>query len=365
MSEKKSPKTDVIDLSGLSIFDMDGIRRVSLQGEYTAESLGDKLVRQWIPYFECEHCGRSDYCKYTLPDKYLKGRLKDIKCGVIVDALKNYVQHTFHLLQSKSKDQLQCYLDGAFHIEQFLYSAEQTTGMLISKEFLKWAGEDIVPSVFGQTVHLREHLTKAARELQKIPEFSSRKAMLFVEGYTEKEFLDKLKESRLSWFSDLRVQVYAGKANKKPNRIEMLLEQCIADGYTVYIQGDGDGGSSDIFNALIKKRLVRPENTFVFCHDFESSFPSELFFSALRCLGKLEEVSSDSFVKALEGSNQSISTLIKNKFDLNINPLKIDIAKAAAEILNCHEINWFQNKGFMDTELGRFLMFIIKVNLAK
>ena len=93
------------------------------------ELLAHKLVEEWIPFFECEKCGRVDYCKYTQRDKYRPARKADIRCGVIVEAITNFVLHTFALLEAMDTEQVQAYLDGAFHLER-LYNAGTGNGMV-------------------------------------------------------------------------------------------------------------------------------------------------------------------------------------------------------------------------------------------
>lgn len=80
----------ITDFTGLSIFELDGITRNDLCGEYDHQQLASTLIEAWIPYYECEKCGKADFCKYTEPDPYRFGRKKDIKCGVAVNALQKF-----------------------------------------------------------------------------------------------------------------------------------------------------------------------------------------------------------------------------------------------------------------------------------
>jgi len=349
-----------MDLTGYTIFDSFGVERIPLTGDFDAQGLAQKLIDEWIPYYECEKCGRSDYCKFTQPDKYRPERLADIKCGVIVEALLHFVQHTFPLLGNMTTAQVQAYLDGAFHLEQFLYDAEQTTGMFINDAILEFFG-DYAPTLFGRATHLREHLDRAASEFRMLPDFKSAKGVLFVEGWAEKAFLDKLRESHSAWFLDLAVEVYEGRSNRRPNRIQMLLDRYVRRGYIIYIQGDADGKDTEIFRALCDKGAIKAEHSFVFRHDFESAIPPKVLFQALRDLGELEKVAYADFKAVIEHNDRSVVKILSEKFGINVEPLKLPLAEVVGDILNHRFSAWLQDEKFMETELGKFLKFTINV----
>jgi hypothetical protein len=118
-----------MNLTGLTIPDMSGVERVSLDGDYPIERLVSTLVEEWIPYYECHECGRWDYCKFAQKHPVNPARSVDIKCGVAIDCLSNLVLSAFPLLEKMNRDQKQTFLDGAFHFFGFVYSAEQWIGM--------------------------------------------------------------------------------------------------------------------------------------------------------------------------------------------------------------------------------------------
>jgi hypothetical protein len=343
-----------MDLTGYSIYDIYGVNRIELKGVYTAESLARKLISEWIPYLECYKCGREDYCKYRA-----EGRA-DIRCGVIVTAVTNFIRHTFALLDGMNAEQIQSYLDGMFHLEQFLFDTEQTTGMFIDDAMIEWWGK-YKHSLFGRTTHLREHLIQASKHFRKIQAFESEKGILFVEGWSEKVFLDKLRETHSSWFLHLKIEVYEGRGNRQPKRIQMLLDRYIDEGYIVYIQGDADGKDTEIFRTLVSREAVQTEHTFVFRHDFETAIPVRLLYLALRNLGELENVSREDFETLLATKDRSHIKTIREEYGLDLEPLKLLLADAVAGLLNKPLFGWWQNEEFMDSELGNFLKFIMDV----
>jgi hypothetical protein len=284
----------------------------------------------------------------------------DIRCGVIVEAVTNLVQYTFPLLEKMSTDQVQAYLDAVFHLEQFLFGAEQTIGMCIDKDMLQFLG-DSAPRYFGHVTHLREHLNKAASEFRRLADFASNRAVLFVEGQAEKAFLGKLRESRMAWFLFFEVEVYEGRGNVRPKRIQMLLDSRVKQGYTIYIQGDADGKGKDGFRTLCQRGSISEERSFLFAYDFETAIPPDILYQALRKLGQLVGVDCGAFETAVASGTGSVVELLTDRFQIDVGPLKVRLAEAVGGILNAPRRFWWQDKAFMETELGRFLNFIMHI----
>jgi len=346
-----------VNLDSLTIYDIYGIDRKPLSGEYDKDSLADLFIEEWIPYYECHKCGRSDYCKYTEIYPRNPHRMLDIKCGVVVDVLKNFVTSTFPKLETMQNLDKQSYLDGAFYLSQYVLESEGMIGMCMNSDFVNYFG-DYSPSLFGRITHLRDRLNLIGQSFKNIPDFHSNKGVLFVEGWSEKALFEKLRESHASWYTDLIVEVYDGKDNKRPKRIEMLLQKYVENGYVIYIQGDADGKSQGIFQSLIDKGLVKEENTFVFDHDLETSVPSHVLFDALKQCGGLEGIDKEEYVKRLEGSGESVCKTLKNKLGIDVNPLKTRLATEVGGVLNKPFWAWWQDDEFMETEFGRFMKFV-------
>lgn len=347
-----------MDLSKYKIFDIYGIRNINLEGNYTADSLAEKLIAEWIPYVECDRkCYRSDYCKFTQPSPYHPDRLIDVKCGVVVNSLKLFIKTSFPILETLPADKIQYYLDGAFYYSQFILNAEHMIGMCMDEDVFEDYGE-YAPVIFGHTTKLRGHLNNLGSVFQHIPEFRSKKGVLFVEGRSEKAFLEKLKESHSSWFLHLNIEVYNGTGNRRPKRIQMLLDNYRKQGYKVYIQGDADGKDSKIFNELVRKGSVEESDTFVFKHDFESSVPLNMLLSALYELELLEKEKHSDYVSTIKDSESSIVKKIKSELEIDLNPYKLELAEMIAEKLNHRMWAWWQDEVFNKTELGLFLTFV-------
>ena len=350
-----------MNLSSYKIFNIYGIKKIELEGEYSPESLTDKLIKEWIPYVECDRkCYRSDYCKYTEPSPYHPDRLTDVQCGVVVNSLKIFIKTSFHILESLPKDRIQYYLDGAFYYSQFILNAEHMIGMCMDQNAIEDYGK-YAPAIFGHTTKLRDDLNNLGSVFQHIPEFRSKKGVLFVEGRTEKAFLEKLKDSHSSWFLHLNIEVYNGTGNRRPKRIQMLLDNYQKQGYKVYIQGDADGKDSKIFNELVRKGSVEGNDTFVFKHDFESAVPLDMFLSSLYELELLEKEKNCEYISKVQTTETSIVKVIKTEFDVDLNPYKLEIAEMIAERLNKRMWAWWQDEKFNKSELGQFLTFIQKI----
>lgn len=201
-------------LDGLTLLDIYGVERAPLRGDLNSRQLADLFVENWIPYMECHKCGRSDYCRFARPHPTNEHKKLEIKCGVAEVAIRNFVDRTFEIAERLDASPRQAYLDGSFHLVRYVLESEQTIGNAINSAFLDWLGK-YSPSYFGRLTHLRDTLNSLGQSFRQIPELSSHRALLLVEGWAEKAFLDKLKESHSNWFLDLLVECYDGKGNRK------------------------------------------------------------------------------------------------------------------------------------------------------
>lgn len=349
----------IVDLSGCVIFDIAGTRRVPLLGQYSASTLAAALIEEWVPYFECHKCGRFEYCKFVERLPHSRSHARDIKCGVAVAAIHELVHRCFDILPTADQKQRQHFVDGAFHFFQFVYKAELQIGNFLDGAILDW-WSTWAPASFGQLAHLRSHLDAVAHHLGRFQAIRARQAILLVEGWSEKSFVEQLKQSGLAWFLHLNVRQYGGRGNRRPGRIELLLEEYRMDGYSTYLQGDADGGRpSDVFSQLISRKLVDAAHTFVFQDDFESCVPLKLLFRAVRGLEELDGTSEEAFLVAASSGAGPVGGRLMENLGLNLEPLKVPLALAVADQLNATV--WWQDKSFMETELGRFLDFLCKI----
>jgi len=352
-------KDNTIHLDNLRIYDMSGVARIPLNGTFSFKSLADNLIKQWVPYFECHQCGRFDYCKFVIRVPNNKNRAKDIKCGVATSAIRSLVKYSWEIITAADNEKRQHFLDGAFHFFQFVYNSELRIAIFLDEDILNWY-DTYAPLAFGQVASLRTHLDKFAYHFGNFKMYHTIQSVLLVEGMSEKMFIETLKLSHFAWFTHLMVRTYKGKSNTKLKRIEMLLEHYKKQGYRTYIQGDADGMQQAIpFSSLVKKGLVLSNNSFVFKYDFESSIPPRLLFNSLKIINELIGVKYNDFHKSVTPASESVISLLKRNLKIDLKPLKVKLAKTIASILNANE--WHGNKEFMETELGKFIHFLQKI----
>lgn len=347
-----------MDLTGFSIPDIYGVERVQLEGGFTDTTLAERLIAEWIPYFECHKCGRWDYCKYAQPHPANPKRSIDIKCGVASDCIRNLVKSAFPLLEKMDRPHIQNFLDGAYQFYEFIYSAEQYIGMNMNDDFHSYFAE-YAPTIYSRISYLRSHLNGIAFHWKDLPEFMTKSPVLFVEGYTEKAFLDEMRKSHSAWFLHLDVEVYAGKGNRRSKRIQMLLDKFKSQGLVVYAQGDADGEHADIFRGLVDSGSIDQDKTFVFEHDFETSLPRGLLLAALIDMQIISEMSFEEFDAKLGEFGGSVNRRLNEAFGIDTSPYKIELATTVGAILN--DATWWQNDKFMASELGRFLRFVQQI----
>lgn len=238
-----------------------------------------------------------------------------------------------------------------------MLEAEQAIGATIDQSYLDWLGE-FAPATFGRFTQLRDTLNELARCLSGFAPFYANRSLLFVEGWAEKAFLDKLKESHFSWYLDRIVECYDGKGNRRSKRISMLLRKYLSIGYTIYAQGDADGKLEEVFKGLIDAGDLKKENTFTFKHDFETSIPIPLLIRAMDLVGVEISFDAHNLQEIANTGDRSINVILREEFGIDLEPYKVPLATAVAEILvNTHHA-WWQDEKFMNTELGKFLDFV-------
>ncbi len=339
------------------IWDYLGIKRCSINGLFTKNELIQKLTDEWVQYYECHKCGRVENCKYVEWRKPDLKIAKDIQCGVAVTAITNITNYTFDLLANSNDKEKQDWLDGAYHLSMFIYKAELQVGNIIDVEVLEhW--EDMAPVLFGNLTRLREHLDGVAHYFRNFKVFRSTEKVLFVEGWSEKAFIDRMKGSGFIWFLYFRIEVYGGKGNGRPKRIQMLMNNFADRGFEIYFQCDADGKANYALDPIIKKCNISKENTFTFKFDFETAIPPLILLHALQSLGELESVCAESFCKAIDSNKLPVGKFLLDVHGLDINPLKMELATATADLLNASRGRWSSDDVFIQTELGRFLRFI-------
>lgn len=347
----------MLDLANCTILDIYGVGRINVDGLVSADKLALLFVNNWIPFMECHKCGKSSYCMYALPHPPNEHKKQEIRCGVAVAVIGNFVARTIGIAEALNLEEKQAYLDGAFYLTQFVLVAEQSIGTVLDAKYLEWYG-DFAPGIFGHLTRIRDTLNSLNQNFKKISAFKSQRSLLFVEGWAEKTFFEKLRESHMAWFIDLMVECYDGQGNRHSKRIAMLLDKYINHGYTIYVQGDADGKIGDIFKALVDSGRVKKENTFVFNHDFESAIPLPVLIRAMRNIGLPTNFKPSELRDSLAKNPRSVNKVLLDDFRVDISHHKVPLAGMVGEILQSPSFVWWADDKFMDTELGRFLRFV-------
>jgi hypothetical protein len=353
--------TETVDLAGITFLDAYGLERTPVEGRFTPEGLAARLIDEWVPFYECHKCSRSDYCKFAEPVSPGSARMREIQCGVVVTGIKNLVRVTFRHLPSFSRSQLQHYLDGVFHLTRFLFDAEIRIGSAMDDSYIDYLEDWAVP-FFGRFVHLRDRLNSMAGAFKGLPKLDAEKGFLLVEGPSEKAFIERLRLSHLGWFIGIDVGTYSGKGSRGPRRLELLLSKLSSQGYRIHIQGDADGGPTNIFDGLVSRGLVDPQFTFVFPHDFETAVPHDLAHAALHHIGTLPGVDRQTYLEEISSRSGPLATRLLDAFSLDLQPIKVQFAEAVSGFINwATDWVWHRDEEFMASDLGLFLQFLRRV----
>jgi hypothetical protein len=355
------PNEYSMDLTKYTLYDFNGEGRTPLIGEYDNNTLAKKMIATWVEYIECDRkCSRSSYCKYVEKDPFNSGRTLEIKCGVATTAIKNFVKHTFYLLKTLDDKKVQNYLDGAYYYYKFIYGTEVSIGSFLNNYYLDSWG-DSAAHAFGQIPYIREDLNQLIYHWKDIAELRVEKSIILVEGESEEMFIKTLDCTSLGWFPQMDIRNYGGKGNIGAKRMKSLIDEFQKIGYKIFVEGDADNNNRQNLNTLLNKNIIPRSNLFVFDLDFESSVPGGLLLATLKSL-KLDENIDDSseFIKVVREKDKSIIKILKEKYSIDLEPVKIIFAQKLALIIN-KNIDCWRNETFMQTELGRFLLFIRKI----
>ena len=256
---------------------------------------------------------------------------------------------------------IQDYLDGLFYFFSFIYRSEMLIGDCTNQGIVE-SFEKFAPIVFGRIVHLRDILNSMAFSLRDIPEFHIKKGILCIEGESEEAFINKMRESHFINLLDIIVEVYGGNKKGTAKKAQLLYDKYYKQGYTVFLQGDADGKSYDIFKGFVEKCHIPKEHTFVFSHNLETAIPPKILFFALQKMGKLQGESQENFIQIVSSNKGSVIPLISEKYNIDLKPLKIELAIAVGDILiQDQRHQWRSNEKFRETELGKFLDFVCNI----
>lgn len=350
-----------MDFSKYTLFDFDGEGRIELDEKYNRNTLANKMIATWVEYVECDRkCSRSTYCKYVKKDPMNVGRTLEIKCGLATAAIRNFIRHTFYLLESLDYKLVQSYLDGAYYYYKFIYGTEVSIGRFLNNYYLNSWGS-YAAHAFGQISYIREDINQLIYHWKDITELNVMKSIVLVEGESEEMFIKTLECTSLGWYPQMDIRNYGGKGNVGAKKMKSLIDEFKKRGYKIFIEGDADYNKGQLINTLVTKNVIPAENLFVFEIDFESSIPSGLLFATLKSL-KLDKNIDDTteFEKFVTAKNKSIIKNLKERYAIDLEPIKILFAQELALIIN-KNIDCWHNAKFMQTELGKFLLFIRKI----
>lgn len=340
-----------IVLDGLYLYTSSDKEKMNLSGNYSIGMLIELMIEKWIPYMECHKCGKWDYCKYVEPHRINPDKASDIKCGVAQDFITNYINTTFESIKDLEPEKKQAYLNTAFYLSQYVQSAEISIGTFISQDHLEGWGS-YAPALYGFTKDTLGYLNKAHSSMKHIEMFKSIKNVILVEGYSEEIFVQN--------FSDMKVVNYEGKGRINYSKIEFLVNDYKEKGYEVYLQSDLDGSNENQnIKRIIRESLIKEENVFQFKHDFESAIPVKLFYMIL-IDNKIIDDTLENFTMGIDLS-RGIVKYIENKYSISINKRIIATEISLFMHRYSRRKNLYDDKKFMDTEIGKFWFFITRI----
>ncbi len=324
---------DTIDFTGCSHINRDGFSRSVLEGFFGPAKLADLLVEVWLPYFECDGCGRWKYCGLADPeyDQRLDSS-RNYRCGVARLALSHFLRTAFPALERSETTQRNGLLDAAYHFAQYVFRSEVNVGNFLSTEMVDYYGE-LSHLMASNLKGVRQHLGSFFAHMSGFPEFRLRERMLLVEGQVELRFVERLRSSG-NWFPyDLHVVTYEGKSNRN-SRLTLLVKRYEADGYDVFVQGDADGrDKSSICQQMSTQHGIASKRVFLFTRDFEHAVGPKLMAAGIARLLDLAVDHFEPISSALERGESIADVFSRWAVGQDFSENKVRLAESMAEVL--------------------------------
>lgn len=323
-----------IDFSGSSYYTRDTFNRSEMNGPYTPASLADRLIETWLPYFECDSCGRWEHC--GLADPPYRQRLdpsRNYRCGVARLALTHFFSTAFPLLEKADATKRNRLLDAAYYFAQYVFRSEINVGNFLSVGMLNYYGE-LSHLMASNLKGVRQHLGSFFDRMSCFAEFRLRERMLLVEGQSELRFVERLRSSP-DWVPyDLHVVTYEGKSNRN-SRLTLLVKRYEAEGYDVFVQGDADGGDkSRICKQMSDHHGISSERVFLFTSDFEHGLDPKLMAAAITRLLDLPPEKHLEPIHAGLARGETVADVFANVADgRDFAEEKVRLAECVAEVL--------------------------------
>ena len=328
------------------------------------------LSDNFVPYIECfRKCGKSEICRFT---DNLKRQNEDQKCGVIKRILENYLNSTFYIFKKSDITTKQRYLNATTKLIELVIDLEGTLDVIFSKGMVEWFGE-WSPALFGGVLRERRTMSELATILKTMKDYHAEINVCLVEGPGDAELFRIFRRYvRVSNYDNLKnIDLLYGKDNRTKGRLDLLIKNYLSRGEKVTIILDGDGSKVKTLNSkpikkLWENRLIRKKDIFVFKHNIELSFPSEMLIKAVEVYVEhfkpKENITRDQILKAIKKHGDLIER-IKEESQLNINKVTFDriLGQLLASVAYENFSNIMERKpDFRRHEIFRFLEFIVK-----
>jgi hypothetical protein len=321
----------------------------------TIDELRKHARENWLQYIDCDRkCSFTTVCPYI--DHNPEIRNPDRLCGfmtISLDTILKYVEDKYTKYSLKERDD---FAHGLYWYLEYEFYSIIRVGFSVNEDWL-YMFEDYYGHVLAQITKEKTAIERIGFYWKNVPKFDFHENILFVEGKSEKAFIDGLKKTHIYNYTSINIKVYGGRGNIRPERAEMLIEDYYRKGFEIKIEGDQDGRKKELFKKFIDNNLIKIENTFLFEYDFESSIPDRIMGYILVEIGIFKK-SIKEYCEIVQNRRPINDILKRNGVD--ITKYKVKIAEKMGEILSDHK-NWklLNSEKFLnETEIGRFIKFI-------
>ena len=273
-------------------------------------------------YRECaKECSWCDWCPY-----YKENPPKiDRRCGFTEDYAELLSKSQLSTIEQLGNSDAINYIEGLVELIRFIDKFLERITHSLSDGILNYYdvyANFVFSKVFISAI--KPSLDNADRLLSLASK--SHNIIFLVEGESEKAFIQSFRTK----ISEEEIFCYQGAGNYDIQKIHLIIDLFLDNGYSVFLQYDLDkkNNSQQKYERLLRKYSKNENvNFFAFSDNLEQSYTPTLF---ARALNYLQIGCSLQGIKSANSYKEYLSTL-----GYNIDDLKIPLATIIAQIIEC------------------------------
>lgn len=208
------------------------------------------IIKKTVPYIECySKCPASNLCKYAN---------EEVKCPQKAELIKIFIPSISSYFKLNNPNEVQNFIDSIILYSEFAINFFIISNSFFNKDWINWWGELGKNLPFFDAKNIYELSLKFCKVYMKLIPYLKIKKILIVEGDSEEIFFNRVLMPKRYFPKINRIINIKGEGNIK--RANLLIQELINHGNSVFILGDGDA----ILPNLVKNKAFPKNCHFIF-----------------------------------------------------------------------------------------------------